>query len=94
MDTPAPQNPRAAAVPQTTPVPAAEKAVAAQWATWKSQQRLTGPNAVPDYANPAQMNHLTWYETHNWKQPYPGESVIFAPNDVPGAYIPSSDTDG
>ncbi|MHA6758076.1 bifunctional YncE family protein/alkaline phosphatase family protein [Streptacidiphilus sp. PAMC 29251] len=94
VDTPAPQNPRAAAVPQTTPVPAAEKAVAAQWATWKSQQRLTGPNAVPDYANPAQMNHLTWYETHNWKQPYPGESVIFAPNDVPGAYIPSSDTDG
>jgi len=75
-------------------VPTAEKAVAAKWATWKSHQRLTGPNAVPDYANPAQMNHLTWYETHNWKQPYPGESTIYSPNDVPGAYIPSSDTDG
>ncbi|MFC1408786.1 bifunctional YncE family protein/alkaline phosphatase family protein [Streptacidiphilus sp. N1-12] len=94
VDTPAPQDPHAAAVPATTAVPAAEKSVAAQWTTWKSHQRLTGPDAVPDYANPAQMNHLTWYETHNWKQPYPGESKIFAPNDVPGAYIPSSDTDG
>ncbi|MFC4036630.1 alkaline phosphatase family protein [Streptomyces polygonati] len=92
VDTPAPQDPKAAAVPSTT-VPAAEQGVAAQWNTWKSHQRLTGPNAVPDYANPAQMNHLTWYETHNWKQPYPGEAKIFAPNDVPGAYIPSSDND-
>ena len=94
VDTPAPQDPDAAAVPATTAVPAAEKAVAAQWSSWKSHQRLTGPNAVPDYANPAQMNHLTWYETHNWKQAYPGETKIYAPNDVPGAYIPSSDSDG
>jgi hypothetical protein len=94
VDTPAPQDRRAAIVPQTLPVPAAEKAVAALWATWKSQQRLTGPNAVPDFANPAQMNHLTWYETSNWTKPYPGETKIYAPNDVPGAYIPSAETDG
>lgn len=94
VDTPAAQDPKAALVPSTTGVPAAEKSVAAQWARWKSKQRLTGPNAVPDYANPAQMNHLTWYETHNWKAPYPGETKIYAPNDVPGAYIPSSDNDG
>ncbi len=94
VDTPAPQDPKAALVPATTAAPAAEKAVAAQWATWKSHQRLTGAHAVPDYANPAQMNHLTWYETHNWKTPYPGEHGIYAPNDVPGAYIPSSDNDG
>ncbi|MEZ0090766.1 alkaline phosphatase family protein [Streptacidiphilus sp. EB129] len=94
VDHPAPQDTRAALVPSTTAVPAPEQAVAAQWATWKSQQRLTGPNAVPDYANPEQMNHLTWYETHNWKTPYPGETKIYAPNDVPGAYIPSSDTEG
>ncbi|MEY9968456.1 YVTN family beta-propeller protein [Streptacidiphilus sp. MAP12-16] len=94
VDVPAPQDPRAALVPATTKAPAAEQAIAAQWATWKSQQRLTGPNAVPDYANPAQMNHLTWYETHNWKTPYPGETKIYAPNDVPGGYIPSSDTEG
>ncbi|MFF7157394.1 alkaline phosphatase family protein [Streptomyces sp. NPDC008139] len=93
VDTPAAQNPDAAAVPAAA-VPAAEKRLADQWDTWKSQQRLTGPNAVPDYANPAQMNHLTWYQTHNWTKPYPGEARIFAPNDVPGAYIPSSENDG
>ncbi|MFJ2633979.1 alkaline phosphatase family protein [Streptomyces sp. NPDC087422] len=93
VDTPAAQDPNAAAVPAAA-VPAAEKRLADQWDTWKSQQRLTGPNAVPDYANPAQMNHLTWYQTHNWTKPYPGEARIFAPNDVPGAYIPSSENDG
>jgi YVTN family beta-propeller protein len=93
VDTPAPQDPSAAAAPSGN-VPASEKAVAAQWDTWKSHQRLTGPNAVPDFANPAQMNHFTWYQTHDWTKPYPGEAKIFAPADVPGAYIPSSESDG
>ncbi|WP_225850222.1 alkaline phosphatase family protein [Streptomyces sp. HPF1205] len=92
-DTPAPQDPNAAPAPTSVTVPAAEKSVAAQWKTWQSHQRLTGPGAVPDYANPEQMNRYTWYQTHNWTQPYPGDSRIFAPNDVPGAYLPSSDND-
>jgi hypothetical protein len=92
VDTPAPQDPAAAPAPKAT-VPAAEAQVAAQWTAWKSHQRLTGANAVPDFANPSQMNHLTWYETHDWAKPYPGESRIFAPDDVPGAYIPSAETD-
>lgn len=37
--------------------PTTEKPLAARWDSWKSEQHLTGPNAVPDYANPAQMNH-------------------------------------
>nr|WTB31795.1 bifunctional YncE family protein/alkaline phosphatase family protein [Streptomyces sp. NBC_00830] len=93
LDIPAPQNPSAAAAPSAK-VPADMQALAGQWDAWKSKQRLTGPNAVPDFANPAQMNHFTWYDTHNWKTPYPGESKIFAPKDVPGAYIPSSENDG
>ncbi|MGW3655906.1 alkaline phosphatase family protein [Streptomyces sp. NPDC005151] len=93
LDTPAPQNPSAAPAPSAK-VPAAKQALAAKWDNWKSHQRLTGPNAVPDFANPAQMNHFTWYETHNWTKPYPGESKIYVPNDVPGAYIPSSESDG
>jgi YVTN family beta-propeller protein len=92
VDTPAPQDPNAAPAPKAT-VPAAEQAVASQWATWKTQQRLTGPNAKPDFANPAQMNHFTWYQSHDWTKPYPGESKIYAPNGVPGAYLPSTDTD-
>ncbi len=76
------------------PVPADEQQVAAQWDQWLAQQHLSGPNAKPDSANPVQMDHFTWYQTHGWTQPYPGENKIYAPADVPGAYIPSSDSDG
>ncbi|MDV9175844.1 bifunctional YncE family protein/alkaline phosphatase family protein [Streptomyces sp. W16] len=93
-DTPAAQDTRAAAAPTSVSVPAAEKALAAQWKTWASHQRLTGPHAVPDYANPTQMNRYTWYQTHNWTKPYPGDSKIYAPDDVPGAYLPSSESEG
>ncbi|MDF9817040.1 bifunctional YncE family protein/alkaline phosphatase family protein [Streptomyces sp. SPB162] len=92
-DTPTAQNPRAAAVPSAT-VPADQRDVAAKWEQWKSQQRLTGPDAKPDFANPAQMNHFTWYQTDGWTKPYPGEDRIYAPQDVPGAYIPSAESDG
>ncbi|MFI2200272.1 alkaline phosphatase family protein [Streptomyces sp. NPDC020192] len=93
VDTPAAQNSKAALVPAPK-VPSGKKSLVAEWNAWKSKQRLTGPNAVPDYANPEQMNHLTWYETHNWTKPYPGENKIYAPADVPGAYIPSAENDG
>jgi YVTN family beta-propeller protein len=92
-DIPAPQNPNAAAAPSAT-VPSDKKQVAAQWDEWKSHQRLTGPDAKPDFANPAQMNHFTWYQAHDWTKPYPGEDKIFAPEDVPGAYMPSPESDG
>jgi hypothetical protein len=91
-DTPAPQDPNAAAAPKAT-VPLTQKATDQQWEAWKSQQKLTGPGAVADFANPAQMNHFTWYQSHDWTKPYPGESKIYAPGAVPGAYLPSSDTD-
>jgi YVTN family beta-propeller protein len=93
VDTPGSQGSPTARAQASPAVPAPEKTIAAQWEAWKAKQRLTGPNAVPDYANPAQMNHYTWYVDHNWTTPYPGETKIYAPNDVPGAYIPSSDTD-
>ncbi|MFJ6086177.1 alkaline phosphatase family protein [Streptomyces sp. NPDC092369] len=93
-DTPAAQDTAAAPAPTSVSVPAAERALAAQWQTWASHQRLTGPNAVPDYANPTQMNRYTWYQTHNWSKPYPGDSKIYTPNDVPGAYLPSPESDG
>jgi len=83
----------AATAPPAT-VPADKQPVAAQWQKWKGQQRLTGPNATADYANPAQMNHFTWYETHGWTQPYPGEDKIFSPDQVPGAYLPAAESDG
>ena len=74
-------------------VPATQQANAAQWSTWAAKQRFTGDSAVPDYADPEQMNRYTWYQAHQWKTPYPGDPKIYSPNQVPGAYIPSSDTD-
>jgi YVTN family beta-propeller protein len=90
LDTPAPQNPNAAAAPSAK-VPAGQQQVAAKWQAWKSQQRFAGPNAKADSANPEQMNHFLWYEAHGWTKPYPGETKIYSPDQVPGAYIPASD---
>jgi hypothetical protein len=83
-----------AAIQQSTTVPANMKQVAAQWATWlKSQHTTGGTNAIPDYAHPEQMNRYVWYQTSDWKKPYPGDSKIYAPNAVPGAPLPSSDNE-
>jgi hypothetical protein len=30
------------------------------------------------------MNRWTWYQTHNWATPYPGDKAIYAPDSVPG----------
>jgi len=68
-------------------VPASEKAVAQQWEKWSQGQHLTGQgaqNAIPDFADPALMNRWTWYQTHNWSTPYPGDKKIYAPDSVPG----------
>jgi hypothetical protein len=66
--------------------------IAAQWAKWETQQHTTGgTNAVPDYANPEQMNRYVWYQTTGWKKPYPGDSKIYGPYQVPGGTLPSSD---
>ncbi|MDH2416803.1 bifunctional YncE family protein/alkaline phosphatase family protein [Nocardioides sp. CER19] len=78
---------------QATAVPDDKTAIAAQWNKWKSQQKLTGNGARADYAAPELMNRFTWYQTHSWKVPYPGDSQVYAPSEVPGGAIPSPDND-
>jgi WD40 repeat protein len=73
-------------------VPTEEQATVATWQAWLAKQHTTGNGARPDVANPEQMNRYTWYQTHRWKVPYPGDSEIYAPSQVPGGYIPSPDT--
>jgi YVTN family beta-propeller protein len=90
-DEPAPANPAAAPVPSTA-VPPDKQQIADKWDDWKAKQHLTGPDAKADSSNPSQLNHLDWYETHGWEQPYPGEDQVFAPDDVPGAIIPGAET--
>ena len=75
-----------------TVVPANMQATAAAWKTWLAAQHLTGNGAVPDYANFEQMNRYTWYQAHDWKVPYPGDSKIYLPSQVPGAAFGGSDS--
>jgi YVTN family beta-propeller protein len=66
-------------------VPASEKEVAAKWEKWAEGMALTGNGAIPDEADPALMNRWTWYQTHNWTTPYPGDSKILMPQQVPAS---------
>ncbi|GAB3853180.1 alkaline phosphatase family protein [Nocardioides maradonensis] len=74
-----------------TAVPASHRAVAAAWARWISHQQLTGNGAVADSTHPELMNRWTWYRAHDWSRPYPGDSRILFPSQVPGGALPASD---
>ena len=37
------------------------------------------------------MNRYDWYVNSNFTKPYPGDSTIYAPNQVPGVYVASAD---
>ena len=83
-----------AGAPAALTVPASAKPIATAWGLWAQKQHFTGAQARADYAHPEQMNRYTWYQTHNWSVPYPGDSKIYLPNQVPGAYLPSPESDG
>lgn len=73
--------------------PAAKKAVAAKWNTWYktvAEPALTGPNPRIDLVNPPLLDRFDWYQTKGWTTPYPGDTKILAPDQVPGrdAVIP------
>lgn len=79
--------------PYVDPIPTTQVATATAWKRWLRRQHTTGKGAVADYANPEQMNRYTWYAAHDYRKPYPGDRKILLPSKVPGAYIPSADTD-
>ncbi|MGI3781556.1 MAG: alkaline phosphatase family protein [Janthinobacterium lividum] len=82
-----------AAQRKVTAVPAEQQDLVKAWQDWGNLQHFTGNGAIPDYAHPEQLNRYTWYQTHDWKKPYPGDTKIYAPDDVPGAAIPGVDGD-
>jgi hypothetical protein len=72
-------------------VPAAERTVAAAWASWYKTQalpKLTGPRAQPDSVNFPLLNRYYWYTATGWSKPYPGDKEILAPGQVPGRNLP------
>ncbi|MGA2925757.1 MAG: hypothetical protein ABSG43_07140, partial [Solirubrobacteraceae bacterium] len=84
----------AASAQASTAVPAAERKVYEAWMAWSAKQRFVGPQALQDYAKPAQLNRFDWYSAHGWRVAYPGDSKIYAPNDVPGKNMPADELDG
>ena len=78
---------------QSTPaqlgIPRSEWGVYEQWKAWSQRGRFSGPGAVPDWANPAQLNRVDWYSAHGWKVPYPGDKKILPPTNVPGRNLPA-----
>jgi YVTN family beta-propeller protein len=72
-------------------LPASQRQVFEQWMVWQQDQRFSGPGAVEDWANPAQLNRYDWYSAHDWNpaDPYPGDATILAPGQVPGAEAPA-----
>jgi YVTN family beta-propeller protein len=78
--------------PPQPPAPAAD--LAKQWKDWSEKQHFSGSQAAPDYADPERLNRLTWYLSHNWKTPYPGDDKLLAPDEVPGTDNTPSDNTG
>ncbi|MCU4185288.1 bifunctional YncE family protein/alkaline phosphatase family protein [Acidiferrimicrobium sp. IK] len=76
------------ATPAAAGVPASEAGVYQQWVEWARNNHFGVTNAIPDFANAAQLNHYDWYSAHNWTTPYPGEKTIVGPNQVPGHQLP------
>ena len=80
---------KSAAVAQLTTVPVAEQTVEQKWEKWSAKQNLSGRDAEEDSSNTAQLNRVIWYSATGWKRPYPGDSKILAPNEVPGRSLPA-----
>jgi YVTN family beta-propeller protein len=65
----------------TNPQPAqTTNATAAAWATWSAKQNFKSEDMV----NMAQENRDIWYSSSNFTKPYPGDSKVLLPNQVPG----------
>ncbi|MBB6733087.1 bifunctional YncE family protein/alkaline phosphatase family protein [Cohnella zeiphila] len=54
------------------------------WTEWSNQNKdkFSGSNASPDETNANMLNHLTWYATKGFDQPYPGEDKVLTPAEA------------
>ncbi|HET6964837.1 MAG TPA: bifunctional YncE family protein/alkaline phosphatase family protein, partial [Acidimicrobiales bacterium] len=70
-------------------VPASERSAAEAWFAWGAQQHFGGTTPREDFAHPEQLNRFDWYAATGWTRPYPGDSRILTPDEVPGTTLPS-----
>ncbi|MFI9723199.1 alkaline phosphatase family protein [Streptomyces sp. NPDC052396] len=74
-------------------VPHGKERLALEWQRWSARQSTGGSGPELDEVNPAQMNRIAWYESTGWRRPYPGDSRILGPDEVPGRDKPAQELD-
>lgn len=79
--------------PAAPTVAPAQEATSVEWEKWAQQQHFSGKTPRADFSHPEQMNRYTWYQTHNWDLPYPGDSKIYTPSQVPGGALPGAENE-
>jgi YVTN family beta-propeller protein len=67
--------------PQPTAPSTTTGALEAAWAQWSAHQDWK----TEDMVNMAQGNRDTWYAGNGFTKPYPGDSKVLMPGEVPGA---------
>jgi len=76
---------------ETNPALAANASpVAKAWAKWSAQQDWR----TEDMVNMAQGNRDVWYASNNFTKPYPGDTKVLFPDQVPGADAVSAADNG
>ncbi len=76
-------NPETAGAPKATPGSTSGTSWAMQtaWAQWSAEQDW----ATEDMVNMAQGNRDIWYSGNGFSTPYPGDTKVLTPDEVPGA---------
>jgi YVTN family beta-propeller protein len=84
--------PNQVSLTETNPaVTASTSAEKAAWAQWSAKQNWS----TEDMVNMAQGNRDVWYSSNNFTKPFPGDTKVLMPDEVPGAAVtPTGDSDG
>jgi len=79
---------------QLGPAASATGGPAAAWAEWSAQQHFNALGTGQDEGNPQLLNRSVWYSTTGFLVPYPGDSRVLLPEEVPGSDVPARGVDG
>jgi hypothetical protein len=55
-----------------------------QWSEWSDTNKdsFSGKNASPDKVDANMLNHVIWYATKGYDNPYPGDKKVLAPDEA------------
>jgi hypothetical protein len=78
-------------IPLDTLNPSAQASLQCAWQKWSATIFTHGPGKKPDTADPNLLNHAIWYANNGFTKPYPGETRLLFPKQVPALEKPESD---